>query len=48
MIFPDSQQYLQRLKIDKKYFEKFGTNERVRLYFNEKYRKDYAVFVSAI
>ena len=48
MIFPDSQQYLQKLKTDKKYFEQFGVNERVRLYFNEKYRKDYAVFVSGI
>ena len=48
MIFPDSQQYLQKLITDKKYFEQFGVNERVRLYFNEKYRKDYAVFVSGI
>lgn len=48
VIFPESQQYLQTLRVDKKYFEQFGTNERVRLYFNEKYRKDYAVFVRSI
>ena len=45
MVFSDSQQYLQTVELDKKYFEQFITNERVRLYFNEKYRKDYAVFV---
>ncbi|MCR4796673.1 MAG: hypothetical protein K5898_16155 [Ruminococcus sp.] len=46
MIFPDSQQYIQSLETERKYYEQFGTNERVRVYFNEKIRRNFAVYVS--
>jgi len=48
MIFPDSQQYIQSLETERKYYDEFGANEKVRVYFNEKIIRNFAVYVSRI